>query len=256
MDRKPESYCKTSPTLRPDKWTMLKQQENVRNILVYSSCVFIVLFILFSSCSSRGVIEKSGEWDRIQYGEYLVENTTWNVQAAESKWTQTIFFDTIKGSMGWIWDFSGEKDEPNTYIGKTYPEIIYGRKPFDNYKSTTSRLPKKLTSSRFRLGYDYLANATGVYNTTTDISFTDSETPGPENIRAKMMIWFDCQNIPFFESENLIQATIGGQQYKIFVDTNHTGPEGKWVFIALMPNNFLSKGELDLMDYLDRKSVV
>jgi hypothetical protein len=152
--------------------------------------------------------------------------------------------------MGWRWDFSGEKDDSNSYVVKTFPEIIFGRKPFDNYKSTTSRLPVELTSAKFRLEYDYTANANGIYNTTTDISFTDSKNPGPGNIRAKMMIWFDHRNIPFFKSQ-LRHALIGGIQHTVFIDTNHIGPEGKWVFIALMPDDFPLKGELNLHEYFD-----
>jgi hypothetical protein len=101
------------------------------------------------------------------------------------------------------------------------------------------------------ISYEYVAKAVGVYNTTTDISFTDSKNPGKENIRAKMMIWFDRQNIPFFESEKLKQAMIGGHPYKVFVDTSHIGPAGKWVFIALLPDQFPLKGDLNLKDYFD-----
>jgi hypothetical protein len=231
--------------------SMINRSDKIKYKLGYIRYLFIALLIFLSSCKSRNLVEKSGQWDRIQYGEYLVENATWNVQAVKSKWTETIFYDTLKGSMGWKWDFSGEKDEPNTYIGKTYPEIIFGRKPFNIYQTTTSRLPTKLTLAGFRLEYEYYAKAIGVYNTTTDISFTDNENPDSKNIRAKMMIWFDHQNIPFFESENLKQVTIGGLHHKVFVDTAHIGPEGKWVFIALLPNSFPLKGELNLKEYFD-----
>ena len=217
----------------------------------YIRFVLIMLIIVFNSCESRNLVERSGQWDRIYYGEYLVENATWNIQAVKSKWSETIFCDTLKGSMGWKWDFSGEIDQPNTYVGKTYPEIIFGKKPFDIYQTTSSRLPVELSSAKFRLEYEYVAKATGVYNTTTDISFSDSKNPNNKNIRSKMMIWFDRQNIPFFESENLKQATIDGLQYKVFVDTAHVGPEGKWVFIALMADDFPSKGVLKLNEYFD-----
>jgi hypothetical protein len=212
---------------------------------------FIALLIFMSSCKSHSLVEKSGQWDRIQSGEYLVENATWNVQSAKSDWTETIFYDTLTGSMGWKWDFSGEKDEPNSFSVKTFPEIIFGRKPFNVYPSTTSRLPVELPSANFRLEYEYTAKATGIYNTITDISFTDSINPDSKNIRAKMMIWFDRQNMPFFESEKLKRDTIGGLSYSLFVDTTHTGPEGKWTFIALLPDSFPSKGELNLNEYFD-----
>jgi hypothetical protein len=225
--------------------------KNVNNKLRYDGYLFIAFLIIFSSCKTNNLLEKSSQWDQIRYGEYIVENNTWNIQAIKNKWTQTIFCDTLKGNMGWKWDFSGEKDKPDTFEVKTFPEIIFGKKPYENYKSTTSRLPIELASAKFKIKYEYMANAIGVYNTSTDISFSDSKNPNSSNIRAKMMIWFDHQNFQFFESEKLKQAKIGGLQYKVFVDTAHVGPEGKWVYIALLSDNFPSKGEINLKDYFD-----
>ncbi len=156
---------------------------------IIRGCIISTLFIIVNLCGCTtpiSLIEKSSEWDRITYGEYLVENCTWNISAAQSKWQETIFYDTLTGSSGWKWDFSGEKDEGDTYVVKTFPEIIFGKKPYDNYKSTTARLPIDLVSAKFRLDYEYAANANGTYNTSTDISFTDSKNPGPANIRAKL----------------------------------------------------------------------
>jgi hypothetical protein len=223
--------------------------EKMNNTMRDSWYLLFMLIIILSSCKSHNLVEKSGQWDQIKHGEYLVENNTWNVQAAKGKWTQTIFCDTLIGSMGWKWDFSNEKAD--SLLVKSFPEIIFGKKPYKNYQSATSQLPVELTSNQFHLEYEYLVNATGVYNTTTDISFTDNKNPDSNNIRAKMMIWFDHQNYPFFESEKLKQAVIGGISYKVFVDTAHIGPEGKWVFIALLPDNFPSKGELNLRDYFN-----
>ncbi len=227
------------------------QLDSEKSKMRVHGVLFVAGLIIFSSCKNHNLVEKSGQWDQISYGEYLVENNTWNVQAIKSKWTETIFCDTVKGNMGWRWDFSGEKDAPDSFLVKSFPEIIFGKKPYDNYKSTSPRLPIKLTSANFRLEYEYLANATGVYNTSTDISFSDSINPGSSNIRSKMMIWFDHQNFPFFESEKLKQATIDGLQYKVFVDTAHIGPEGKWVFIALLPDHFPPKGTLNLNEYFN-----
>jgi hypothetical protein len=226
--------------------------RNLSFLFMIWGCFISTLFVIISlsGCATqKGLIEKSGEWDRITYGEYLVENCTWNVSAAQSKWQETIFCDTLTGRQGWKWDFSGEKDDGNTYVIKTYPEIIFGRKPFDNYRSTTTRLPIELASAQFRLEYEYAANAHGTYNTSTDISFTDSKNPSPANIRAKLMIWFDHRNMPFFESKTLKQAVIGGRKHEVFIDTEHVGPEGKWVFIALLPKNLPSRGELNLNEY-------
>ena len=218
--------------------------RHVRNILIS---------LMFVSCSynTPGLIEHSGENARIRHGEYIIDANIWNIQAITGKWEQTIFYDTIKGNMGWRWDYSGEEDKAGSFNVKTFPEIIFGKKPYDGYESTSSSLPVKLTSAHFNLEYIYSANASGVYNTTTDLSFTDSSNPGPSNIRAKMMIWFDHQNFPFFENENLKNAEIDKIQYKIYIDTTYTGPEGKWNFIALLPDNFPSKGIVNFNEYFD-----
>ena len=201
---------------------------------------------LCGGAAPGGLIEKSGEWDRIQDGEYLVENCTWNVQAATNKWSQTIFCDPATGSRGWRWDFSGENGAT-----KTYPEIIYGRKPYAIYQSTTPRLPVALAAAQFRLEYDYAAKADGRYNTTTDIAFTDSTNPGPANVRAKLMIWFDRRNMPFFEEKEKKRAVIGGRQHQVYINRDHVEPDGKWVFIALLPEDLPARGELNLKEYFD-----
>jgi dihydrofolate reductase len=210
-----------------------------------------MMFSVYGCATQKGLIEKSGEWDRIAYSEYLVENCTWNVSAAQSKWQEIIFCDTLDGSLGWKWDFSGEKDTGNTPVIKSFPEVIFGRKPYDNYRSTTTRLPGELVSASFRLEYEYAADADGAYNTSTDISFTDSKNPSPANIRAKLMIWFDHRNMPFFESKTLKHAVIGGRAHDVFIDTEQVGPEGKWVYIALLPINLPGRGELNLNEYFN-----
>jgi len=228
--------------------------RNLLNAQTYCSWLFGALFLLirFSGCRApSSLIEKSGNWDRIQDGEYLVENCTWNVSATSSKWQETIFCDTVMGSRGWRWDFSRESEGKNKYVVKTYPEIIFGRKPFDVYQSTTPRLPVELPSAQFRLEYEYIAKADGVYNTTTDISFTDNKNPGPANIRAKLMIWFDRQNMEFFTDKNKKKAVIGGRQHQVFIDPDHVGPEGKWVYIALLPDDLPRRGEVNLKEYFD-----
>jgi hypothetical protein len=248
----------TRRIIRPNHSTVLPRRKHPMTtekrigIPACAGWIVCALGMLVCSCAApRGLIEKSGEWDRIQDGEYLVENCTWNVGAACGKWHETIFCDTTTGSRGWRWDFSGETNGPNARVVKTYPEIIFGRKPFEVYRSTSPRLPIGLDSARFRLEYEYAAKADGIYNTTTDISFTDSRNPGPANIRAKLMIWFDRRNMPFFESNILKRAMIGGLQHEVFIDTGHVGPEGKWVFIAMLPDNLPARGVLYLREYFD-----
>jgi hypothetical protein len=65
------------------------------------------------------------------------------------------------------------------------------------------------------------------------------------------MIWFDRRNMPFFESQDKKRVMIQGLWHDVFIDTNHTGPEGKWVFIAMLPEELPWRGELNLKAYFD-----
>jgi len=207
--------------------------------------VFLAVMTLGAGVASAELIEKSDAWEQIRDGEYLVENNTWNIQAAgPGRWSQTVFCDPATGRRGWRWDFPGQNA-----VLKTYPEIIYGKKPYENYTSTTPRLPAPLATARFRLEYDYAAKAVGAYNTTTDITFTDRAAAGEKDIRAKLMIWFDHQNVPFFDPSRTTQAVIAGRPHRVFIERDHDAADGKWSFIALLPEALPARGELDLTAY-------
>jgi hypothetical protein len=66
------------------------------------------------------------------------------------------------------------------------------------------------------------------------------------------MIWFDRQNLPFFADQKLTQATIAGRSHQVFIDPDHDGADGKWTFIALLPDNLPARGELPLADPIDQ----
>ncbi len=224
----------------------------MKSLCPFAKYFYMVTAVYFCSCSSSSnLIEKSGEWERISYGEYIVENCTWNTSAIKGKWKEAIFYDTINGETGWKWDIPLEKDPRYNSIIKTFPEIIYGRKPYEGYSSTTGRLPAIIGSVKIDVEFDYRIFAEGVYNISTDISFTDSNEPAKSNIRAKLMIWLGHKNMDFFSSAHLKDAVIGGLPHKIYIDTNHIGPEGKWNFVAVLPAGLPSKGRLDLSKYFN-----
>jgi len=136
---KPQSRDPKLSTIRTWRNTNVSRPRPRAGLWACGWWFLSTLLALFNFCAGAGEsgrIEKSGDWDRIQDGEYLIENCTWNVKAATNKWQEAIFCDPATGSRGWRWDFTGENGAT-----KTYPEIIYGRKPYSIYKSTTSRWP-------------------------------------------------------------------------------------------------------------------
>ena len=226
------------------------KNSNERKFKIVKYLLLILVLFCFSF-TINNIIEKNNQWDLIKYKEYLIQNDTWNVQAAKTGWTQSIFCDTLTGMLGWKWDFSKENDTINSTVVKTYPEVIFGKKPYIGFQSTTTKLPERITNVACSLKYDYVIEATGKYNLSTDITFSDSINPIEKNIRAKMMVWFAHQNYPFYESKKQTQATIDGFKFTVYVDTTNIGPEGKWIAISLMANNFPSNGTLHLKEYIN-----
>jgi hypothetical protein len=197
--------------------------------------------------------EKSGAWERIADGEYLVENCTWNTAAATGPWSETIFADPATGERGWRWDFSAETAPDTRRLIKSFPEIIWGRKPYEGYASTTERLPVLMNAAPpFVLEYDIAATSEdAVYDTTTDIAFTSCSSPGPSHIRAKLMIWLCSANTPFFPDKPHTTAVIDGRECELFIDRNYEEPGQKRVYIAILPKDLPQKGEIHLSAYFE-----
>ncbi len=198
-------------------------------------------------------VEKSGEWERITDGEYVVENCTWNTAAATGPWSETIFADPATGERGWRWDFSAEVAPGTRNLVKSFPEIIWGRKPYEGYASTTERMPVLLKDAPpLVLEYDYDAVCEdAVYDTTTDIAFTSCDNPDSSHIRAKLMIWLDSANTPFFPDKPHTQAVLDGYECALFIDPDYTEPGQKWVYIAILPKDLPKKGEIHLKTWFD-----
>jgi len=222
--------------------------------LCRSGFVVPLLALLVTSLSARAErVEKSGAWERIADGEYLIENCTWNTAAATGPWSETIFADPATGERGWRWDFSAETGPETRSLVKSFPEIIWGRKPYAGYTSTTARLPVLLKEAPpLVLEYDIAATSeNAVYDTTTDIAFTACTNPEPSHIRAKLMIWLGSANTPFFPDKPHTTAVIDGRECELYIDVNHEEPGQKWAYIAILPKDLPLKGEIRLSAYLD-----
>ena len=78
------------------------------------------------------------DWAQMQIGSQLIENNVWG-KGDIVDYTQCIY-KTSSNKFGWHWDWPYSGDNV-----KSYPEVIFGKKPWSN-ESTHPSLPTQLSA--------------------------------------------------------------------------------------------------------------
>ncbi len=176
--------------------------------------------------------ERCGEWDKIQVGPYIYVNNTWGSYKTTG-WKQCLQIGTNSAGQtvyGWNWNWPGW--DKTVY---SYPEIIYGYKPWDNMTSTDPRFPMKVNGMpNVQMTWDVTATRTGHYDFAPEIWLTNVPGDGPAklaNITTEIMIWLDYDAAAAPSDTRWGTATIDGVNYDIYT-MNITASGASWKFIA------------------------
>lgn len=192
------------------------------------------------------------DWAEIQFQtEYTISNNVWN-KGNIADYQQCIWEVKLNNMMNWGWTWIWPKDGGNV---KSYPEIIYGWKPW-NSGSTTSHLPIQLDHiNQITVDYDTILSATGAYNIAFDLWITSESAPNQNNITHEIMIWVETQGLT--PAGNLIETvTLGGEKYGLYKgNVSHA----KWTYIAFVKAIPQRKGTInvhELLKYLKDKNFI
>jgi hypothetical protein len=150
----------------------------VNKLKIYSKWTLLLILLLFISSFGSGCgggsnspskpDENTGKetWD--DYGtilvnnRYLLLNNVWNKGAATKGFQQKIFSKTVEGKtvFGWEWI------NPFPYNGMvvSYPEVIYGDKPWDKPSGRVTEFPFKAGSKEITANYKITNTNNGIYN--------------------------------------------------------------------------------------------
>ena len=100
---------------------------------------YIILY--FNFLIAQDTTFNCNEWSQFSFGEYIIENNVWG-QGDIDDFIQCIY-RTGNGDdihFGWSWDWPNSNNDV-----KSYPEVIYGKKPWSS-SSTTPELPIKINN--------------------------------------------------------------------------------------------------------------
>ena len=168
------------------------------------------------------------DWEELTSPGFRYSNNVWN-KGNITDYDQCLLrriFDDDNSQYGWNWWWPYESGNV-----KAYPEVIYGRKPWDSF-STTSDLPRQISSiNKLQVNYEIELMAQGTYNVAFSMWVTWDNPPTPESITHEIMIWVDRTFEPHPSEFQIAQVEIDDVTYDLYLNpTFHHG--GKYIAFA------------------------
>lgn len=186
----------------------------------------------------------------ISYGDYALQNNTWNYREVYSDdWRQCI--ELTGDSSGYVasWDYNWlQKYSGNEYAVKSYPSVYYGRKSRAAISGTRQELGLPASTSQlpdFEVKYEYSETGSAERSVAIKSSFHSSCQAEEWNKISEMSVWVETPNTRS-PGALLTEATIDGQSWDVHVDRSlHWGHV---VFVAQQPS---TEGSLDWNQFVD-----
>jgi hypothetical protein len=206
--------------------------------------------------SGRIVAENNKDWGFLTYEKsYVLLNNTWNSKATRDPYQQSVFTEKLNGSsaFGWRWNW------PFIYSSVlSYPEIIYGDKPFaDPWKDPASQVhktPIPAGAKKITADFDIALKATGNYNMAFEIWVISKLPVVNTNITHEIMIWNVKHGFPPAGSRQG-SLVVDGVRYDLYVKGGHGDASGNfsnsWTYIAFVAQKDVLKGPLHLSRFID-----
>ena len=128
-----------------------------------------------------------GDWDTLIDSDLVYQNNVWG-KGNIADYEQCLLTRSLDGAIEYGWRWRWPKGNGQV---KSYPEVIYGQKPWDS-ESSTSALPAPIEAIReLSIAYAVELSAEGTYNLAYDIWVTSTDSPTPDTITHEVMIWMD-----------------------------------------------------------------
>src|SRR5690606_26712966 len=127
-----------------------------------------------------------------------IANNVWSTPpAGASESAQCVRVRRVSGTKeyGWRWDWPPESDALISF-----PQVVYGWKPWDGGESSHPRLPMRIADiGTLRLSYEMKTSAEGEHNLATTLWLTrsgaTSPEPNPKDISTDLMVWTDSSDL-------------------------------------------------------------
>jgi len=174
----------------------------------------------------------------LRVGDYDLENNAWGTS---DPLPPQFVLGPPDDSIGWQWDWPG--GSANKVMG--YPEIIFGKKPFNRF-TTTMSLPRVIGSlNTLNVDLSFQTSATGAFNSTFDLWITNSKAAAEQDITAEVMIWLSKDGLtPAGDRSCAVNTANGSSAF-------YRGKMQYWDYFAFVLDRNTTEGNVDLKSFLD-----
>lgn len=201
----------------------------------YIIAIIAIAFLFFSM--EANAAKKCGDFNEISIGaNRVMANNVWDRTGIDSG-TQCIFSSPLKWEWNWV---------SSTGNIKSYPSIIYGKKPWRS-SSTIKTMPVQISAiSNFQVSVNVaLTNLSGGHNTAFDLWVVSDKAANVNQIVAEVMIW--GENNGFNPSGSVINSfEIDGRTYDLY-----KAQYSNWVYYAFKAQDQNINGVYDIKKFLD-----
>jgi hypothetical protein len=203
-----------------------------------------------------GVESKCNGGYTVADGPYLFENNQWGSGKSPGRFEQCLLERTVNGKKqrGWSWNFPGT--DPSVF---SYPEVIFGWKPWSGGKTTHPSLPARISElKKLTVIYDVDSEANGSFNLAHEVWITRRSVKdgpaAPQAISAEVMFWVDSGGIARPGGARIAEGlVISGDKYDLWSQDGANGGGAASVSWRLITFNRLVphlSGTLDIPAFM------
>jgi hypothetical protein len=188
-------------------------------------------------------------------GPYRYENNQWGRGKAQGPFEQCLLSRDVGGrtERGWSWSFPGTDSSVFSY-----PEIIFGWKPWTGGKTTDPRLPSRVGDfKKLIVVYDVESQISGSYNLAPEVWLTNravkNGAPSPSSITAEVMFWMDSGGIARPGGAHVADFVVGGAPYELWQQDGANGSgasSAEWRLISFKRTTPQLNGTIDIPAFM------
>lgn len=195
-------------------------------------------------------MDLAAEWAYIELADFEYQANPWN----KGDLTHGLDFDqrlalSPEGRavrVGWKW--------PTDAVDiMSYPSFIWGMKPWST-TSTTPLLPARIDDiDSLTVDFDlaWAGQPRGNFNVSFDLWIADATTEASSNQLSEVMVWIKNWDWETDDKPVATYADANGTA-KIYHRANHIVDKESWNYAAVVFEEDVGRGELDVLDLLDR----
>ena len=192
------------------------------------------------------------DWAKILLGEYEISNNIWG-KGNIHDYSQCIFGvmnprSGLPENMGWTWSW------PASVVGvKAYPSILYGRKPWNDF-STTSHLPQTINQlKRLTVSFKLKTEDRGAVNLLLESWITKIFMASPEDRVGELAIQFYQKNWPGQAGKYIESIEIDGISFDFYIDKKMRvpGDTHTWAYYGFVHKGTpVLQAKIDVMQFI------